>query len=480
MKGKHSLCAALLALAIAAPAWPLDFQPLGFESISMGGAGVASARGSMAAYYNPALLARSPYALEANLGLGVAIKEYNLVDSINRLAEMDLDETFDRMIANVDFNTGQARPNTDQDRQNIRDAQQIITSLGSGNSLWLGPSGSLGVQIRGIGVGIFATTDVAGRAVISPTHNQLLVHDDQDTINGIPADVYFRYDPGVPGDPTRPETYTYNAFNRLTGTSMGDLGWVGSFFYDPTLTPQVYQSTSLQYAIEHPETTGLEVKGIALVEVPISYARRIPIPAGTLAVGASLKYMNGTTYYQRLNIDSSDEDLTDAFDEHGRTSSAFGIDVGALYQPPLLQSLSVGLVIKNLNSPSFDIATASGGTEKLKVKPMARAGAAYTIGKLDLAGDLDVTENDTADGRGSRYLGVGLNYHPTRWFSLRAGVLRNLADSYHGNIFTTGLGFGLPWIQLDVAAQMSTKRVTVEGNKYPSYGKVNVALVSRW
>ncbi|MBI3948509.1 MAG: conjugal transfer protein TraF [Armatimonadetes bacterium] len=479
MSARHLLRSLFLLLSVVGPAAALEFQPLGFESISMGGAGVASARGSMAAYYNPALLAKSPHAAEANLGLGVAIKEYNLVDPVNRLSEMDLDRTFDRMGDNVNFSTGQASPNSAQDRQNIREMQQIITGLGTDNGFWMGPSGSLGLQIGGVSIGAFALTDVAGRAVVSPTHNQLLFYD-QENIRGTAADIYFQYDPGIPGDPTRPERYTYNAYYAGTNNSMGDQGYVGSFSYDASLTPQVYQNTSLQYAIENPDTTGVEVRGIGLVEVPVSYARRLPFLAGNLAVGASLKYMRGITYYQRLNIDSPDSDLADAFDQNGRTSSAFGVDVGALYQPPLVSQLSAGLVIKNLNSPSFDIATAAGGTEKLEVKPMARAGAAFSLGKLNLAGDLDLTENDTADGRGSRYLGLGLDYQPASWFSLRGGLARNLADSYHGNIFTAGLGFGVKRVQLDVAAQWSTKRVTVKGDEYPAYGKVNLALVSRW
>ena len=43
------------AILLATPILAVEFQPIGFESASMGGAGVASARGSYAPYYNPAL-----------------------------------------------------------------------------------------------------------------------------------------------------------------------------------------------------------------------------------------------------------------------------------------------------------------------------------------------------------------------------------------------------------------------------------------
>ncbi|MDL1970450.1 MAG: hypothetical protein LWW94_05675 [Candidatus Desulfofervidaceae bacterium] len=45
--------------------------------------------------------------------------------------------------------------------------------------------------------------------------------------------------------------------------------------------------------------------------------------------------------------------------------------------------------------------------------------------------------------------------------SLQQNELRNIAESDEGLIFTGGLGFGLKWFQLDIAAQVSTKKDTL-------------------
>ena len=67
--------------------------------------------------------------------------------------------------------------------------------------------------------------------------------------------------------------------------------------------------------------------------------------------------------------------------------------MGLLYKPPLLKSLSIGLVAKNLNTPEFD--TASGNV--LKADPLVRAGIAYDLllDRLTLALDADLTKNET-------------------------------------------------------------------------------------
>ena len=72
------------------PCQAVEFQPLGFKSMSMGGAGVASASGSYAAYYNPALLAVHKHGLEIAISPGIAYREINLVDSIDTLAALEI------------------------------------------------------------------------------------------------------------------------------------------------------------------------------------------------------------------------------------------------------------------------------------------------------------------------------------------------------------------------------------------------------
>ncbi|HOS42614.1 MAG TPA: hypothetical protein PK794_02895, partial [Armatimonadota bacterium] len=185
--------ALLCALALA-----IEFQPIGFESIGMGGAGVASARGSMAGYYNPALLAASPDLVEVNLGGGFGVREYNLANNIDRLAELDLSGTVQRIAANAPLG-----PNTPQDRANIQEAQTILTQMGNErNTLGIMPSFTAAAQVRNIAIGAFLTSDAGAQGIVDPARTALII----DGGGGI----YYAYDPAA-------DTYglsdaaTYNA-----------------------------------------------------------------------------------------------------------------------------------------------------------------------------------------------------------------------------------------------------------------------------
>jgi hypothetical protein len=424
-----------ITLALASLASAYEFQPLGFESISMGGAGVASARGSMAGYYNPALLGRSAYLAEVTPGFGFGIREMNLSDNIDKLDQYDLTNTLNAVANNVLVGNGGPGATVPT---NIQNAQQVLQSMAGGqNSLSLMPSASLGVQAMGFGIGIFGTSDGAAQAIIDPNRLALIVHDGGGN--------YFAYDPA---------TDTYAPSNLAT-----------------------YNATSLEYAINN-NLTYLKLTGMGVVEAPISYARKLPIPVGELIVGASVKPMRVTTYEGRINLDTNSDEIDNQLKNFDTTSTSLGIDVGALFTPPAMDNLTLGMVIKNINGPKFD--TVSGG--EVKIDPMMRAGAAYSLAdkKIDIAADLDLTKNERMDGTDAQFLGVGANFHPKSWLSVRAGLMQNLAESDEGTVLTGGFGFGLKWFQLDIAGQMSTKKGEYKGDSIPRYGRVNIALVSRW
>ena len=57
----------VFCIFLSVSVYAAEFQPLGFEALSMGGAGVASSKGSYAAYYNPALLAVPRHKIEISI-----------------------------------------------------------------------------------------------------------------------------------------------------------------------------------------------------------------------------------------------------------------------------------------------------------------------------------------------------------------------------------------------------------------------------
>lgn len=170
----------------AFPAMANEFQPIGFESIGMGGAGVACARGSMSPYYNPALLARHRYTAEFDAGVGTGVREYNLAEQIDTLASDKLTDTLDHIANNVLV----PQLNSPADRENILSAQQVLGELSTGDHrLSLMPTAGTGVQVGRFGFGAYGTSDGTARPVVDGTRLDLII---KQTVGGI--DGYYAYD----------------------------------------------------------------------------------------------------------------------------------------------------------------------------------------------------------------------------------------------------------------------------------------------
>ena len=409
-----------------------EFQPLGGKSISMGGVGVASASGSLAGYYNPALLTQTK-GVEVSLGLGLSIRESNIGEQIDTLSDMELNNVVDRIAKNAP----RAGSNSSSDTKNIIEAQKILKDIGDENGISIMPTGHLGVQYDNMAIGMYMSSEVVVSANIDKMHTDLIVKDN----NG----GYYSYDA---------QNDKYRVSNRTD-----------------------YERSSLQYALDN-KTTSVDAKGLILTEVPVSYAQAFNLPIGELSVGVSVKLMHGTTYIQSLDIDSEDSTDIDKLKENQEDSENIGLDLGLLFKPTALPKLKIGLVAKNLNTPSFDLST--GGS--IKADLQVRTGLQYSlINSLDVAMDLDLTSNKTLiNGYDSQMFGAGVNYHPLSWFALRAGVMQNLANSNEGLVYTTGIAFGPEQFQLDISAQMSDKTGSYDGEDIPKYAKFNVALVSKW
>ena len=422
----------ILSILAASVLFGFEFQPLGFTSIGMGGAGVASAKGSMAIYYNPALLAKHRYTTEFSLGAGAGIREYNLINRIDKLANTDdLSNTIDEIAKHAPVSGSNKAGGYDKKMQ---DALEQLYALSQGNGVSIQPTAEFSAQMGKLGIGVLGLGDLTGQAVIDRQHLYVIVKDTKDS-------GYYYYDP---------KQDVYGASSK-----------------------ELYDKYSLEYALDN-NLTYLNVNGIGIAEVPIAYAYSFDLKNATLSAGVSLKYMQGITYKNKIDIDSDNNTLEKSLNDNQKVSNALGVDLGLLLSS---DKIDIGLVGKYLNSPKFKFYD---GTE-YKIKPMVRGGINLELTDwLEFAMDIDLTENDTAikDFK-SQYIGGGFNIHQS-WFSVRAGARRNMVQDEEGTILTAGLGFGLKWFSLDVAAEASTKTGTYEGNEIPRYAKVNVALLSRW
>jgi hypothetical protein len=423
---KLSLVAIAALCAVSASA--MEFQTLGYQSVSMGGAAVANSSGSYATYNNPALLAKKKYDAEIGLSVGVGAHDHDAGASFQALNDSGFVDTINK--ANSDYTTL-----TTQDKQNLVDGKNIIIKM-NGNSLEITPQAALAMQFGSFGLGVFATSDIVATAYIDQTHNQLIFK------NGTN---YAKIDDSGVMTTSTSDTYGYT-------------------------------TNSIEYAMNN-GLSYVQARGIVVGEVPLAYGHSFDLSGGNLMVGGALKYMQALTYTQNMKIDNSGSQSNSA--KNDKTDTSFGVDLGLAYVPSFAKDLTLGLVGKDLNTPEFSFVD---GT-KVKLDPMIRAGLAYNIFEsLEVAADIDLTKNKTlVSGADSQMVGGGLNYHPVSWFSLRGGAMQNLDSKDNaGIIYTAGLGFGFKWLQVDLSAQMASKTTTVDNATYPEYAKVNLALISRW
>ena len=209
--------------------------------------------------------------------------------------------------------------------------------------------------------------------------------------------------------------------------------------------------------------SGVEVSGIFVMEYVASYSQPLKdwfdsSPLDTVSIGASFKVMNARTFFSPFALSSLEDFegvggdlLTEAREE---TSMNIGLDLGLLAQP--LDWLSLGVVGRNLNSPSFDFARAG----DYELDPQVRMGVGvYDLSPgLVLAADLDLTRNhtDALPGYDSQHLAAGFEYSLPGWENvfLRGGMSKNLAGGEDA-AFHFGLGFSLADVSFDLAAMVT-------------------------
>ena len=429
-----------------------EMKPMGFKAIGLGGAGVASSRGSMATYYNPALLGMSDYTSEVSINVGMGIRENKLVDTVDQLNNLDLTNAIDRIAKNAPTS---GTNTASGDAKNINNALELLNKIPAGNGLQLIPSLSLTTQFsRYFGVGIYGSADIRAKMVIDTTKLDIIVKDEK-------TNSYFQYNP-------------------VTDT------------YSPS-TEGSYKSNSLQYALQGStkdvvdghESTYLNISTMIQTEVPVSFAYPIEKENGLLSFGISIKPMAVETFSKDMAIDSESNDIGDDYEQNKKTYSGLGVDLGVAYKE-YNTGLILALVGKNINSPSFKTkAEGTAKVEEFKLDSFFRAGMSLPIwnDNVELAIDADLQQSDTSyEGMKSQYVGGGMEFHPASWFALRVGAMKNIAAESidEGMIYTAGLGFGLKWLQFDLSAQASQKSGTYDGNEIPKYANVNFSLISRW
>lgn len=202
--------------------------------------------------------------------------------------------------------------------------------------------------------------------------------------------------------------------------------------------------------------------GMTAVQPSISFATSF---GDRLFVGANAKMIYADTYVHSDYLAADDFDtFSDNLDKSKTSSSKASADIGVLFKAR--DSLSLGLVGRDLTSPSFpieglfaqkqtggDVALAS-ETREIKLDPQYRAGISWRpLETFTIAMDYDLTKNKTfTPGFEDQTLAVGLEKTLfSEYLNVRIGAYKNLAENGTKAVYTAGLGFRLFALRIDVA-----------------------------
>lgn len=260
-----------------------------------------------------------------------------------------------------------------------------------------------------------------------------------------------------------------------SGNSYYELVDNGGSFSFKASSKADYDKYSLIASLEgNSDAHKLVTTALMLSEVPIGYARTFYLKHGNLNLGITGKLMNAISTQKQININKTTDfqkELTSlASLENTISSNNFGVDVGVLYELdlPEFRYLTIGLVAKNLNSPTFE-----SSLNNITIKPQYRMGLGYNSKFLNVAFDADLTPNDLLAfsnvKQQSQMIGGGVGFD-LKVVDLRLGAMKDLRQDT-GLILTGGLnvlGF------LDIALQASTKTTKLDGTPIPQY--INLRL----
>ena len=183
-------------------------------------------------------------------------------------------------------------------------------------------------------------------------------------------------------------------------------------------------------------TGAMALRALEARQVAFSYA--YAFADKTFSFGVTGRILQGAAYSGSTTLTGgTDVSITDNFGKP-TLSTAFGIDVGAIYRPS--SWLRFGAVAKDINQPTFN--APDGG--ELKLGPQVRGGVAINpYSSLTLTADVDATSNKTfVPGVKSQVLSVGAEQTIfSEFLSFRLGAFKNMKDA--GTPFTPTAGLGL-------------------------------------
>lgn len=230
------------------------------------------------------------------------------------------------------------------------------------------------------------------------------------------------------------------------------------------------------------------IQGVGIAQLTAGYSQSVFKASGKdalngeLVVGVRGNLYSASATRQVTAIDNDDDSslsdlISDGLDENSKNSSAFGVDIGAIWLSDLYQ---VGLAGKNINSPELKIgslqsnAVAQSFASELDIDgtytldpQFTLDASAFTQNKMVLlSASVDLSDVKDPLGRPYQMAHVAASFFPENTFipTVRVGYQKNLAGEELSAV-NFGVGFFRGVANLDFTYGLET--VDVDGSTVP-------------
>ena len=502
----------LLCAPLHAEEW-LDFS----SPVQGGGGAGVLARGPMGAYYNPANASRRPwessdiFRLEFDIPLAFSAAIHGetirfIFDAVDQANEL-----FDRFDAGAFDTTNSAISFDDfQFALKVFDALDRLSSL-NGEGLYAGTAVGLGVRFTGmlmprdafgISVGGFGIGAVTSIVEMESLRGYRLTDESGAQFEALVAAAIANS--GQAQSPQTPEGQAFSqrlqngGYSAVTADALARQaelaglnfnGTAASILEDFLINTFTGNGTSLESGANPLEGngSGVLIRGLSWYELAFSYSFGVPLlgSGDWLALGATLKLIQAYTYSELLRVQDMDSNgVSDALQRLGeKAADAYmlkgdaarfnvGVDLGLIFTPqiPLLDTLAISFVARNVNGPEFRWDGSYATEPKLvRFDPQFRLGASYTLFhavNMPLAfafeADLNRVSSDVLPKYSTQFLRMAATFEPSFGifgFGVRLGGLKNIGDADQAWTLTAGLGFRAGPFRLDLGGMMAFKEV---------------------
>ena len=447
----NTACLAALTLA-SATTMAAPFNTLNPRAMAMGDTGVASAHASSAPIHNPALLSNYTAAPKVSLLLpSIGANAFAGADVDDALDALDDERMLERLSSHI-FSLNQFN-----EEDFVRTAREFAdTAVDLTDNLSALKDRPFNIQ-GNVLFSVALPSDELGFAVYADAN---AVAETTPIISDCDIDVllgYTEFFATIAIDRVAPGKFiNANCGERnelLPIVRLNELGLPE--FVNPVDAKS--PDTGLPYLV-----SSVEVAAVQVTELGFSLSKKFSFAPFAFSVGITPKYQRIESFYTNptvQQIDDGDFNLLDALKDNQRSHNAVNLDLGLAMNFLPDQSITLGLVAKNLIQQRFKTATyaqpdGSITSTKYNVNTQVRMGFAYRAPfGFTIASDIDLTNNKPYfTGISTQYFGIGGEYSLANILDLRLGGRTNFSNS-NDSVITAGFGLNILVVRFDFGAE---------------------------